>query len=51
MKGINKRLMKVKFKDYKNIKREQEHDIDLKIKIPKCMANASFYRPPFIAMI
>jgi hypothetical protein len=27
--------------------REQEHDLDLKTKMPKCMANASFYRPKF----
>ena len=25
--------------------REQEQDLDLKTKMPKCMANASFYRP------
>jgi len=47
MKGINKRLMKAKLKHYKNIKREQEHDLDLKTKMPKCMENASFYRPKF----
>jgi len=51
MKGINKRLMKAKLKHYKNIKRErereQEHDLDLKIRMPKCMANASFYRSKF----
>jgi len=27
--------------------REQEHDLDMKTKMPKCMANASFYRPKF----
>jgi hypothetical protein len=27
---MNKRLMKVKLKHYKNIKREQEHDLDMK---------------------
>ena len=27
--------------------RKQEHDLDLKTKMPKCMANASFYRPKF----
>ena len=27
--------------------REQEYDLDLKTKMPKCMANASFYRPKF----
>jgi len=27
--------------------REQEHDLDLNTKMPKCMANASFYRPKF----
>jgi hypothetical protein len=46
MKGINKILMKAKLKHYKK-KREQEHDLDLKTKISKCMANASFYRPKF----
>jgi hypothetical protein len=30
MKSMNKGLMKVKLKHYKNIKREQEHDLDLK---------------------
>jgi hypothetical protein len=47
MKGINKRLMKAKLKHYKNIKREQEHDLDLETKMLKCMANASFYRTKF----
>ena len=48
MKGINKRLMKAKLKHYKKYKeREQEHDLDLKTKMPKCMANASFYRLKF----
>ena len=48
MKSINKRLLWAQLKHYKNIKkREQEHDLDLKIKMPKCMANASFYRPKF----
>ena len=47
MKGINKTLMKAKLKHYKNIKREQEHDLNLKTKMPKYMANASFYRPKF----
>jgi hypothetical protein len=49
IKGINKRLMKEKLKHYKNIKREreQEHDLDLKTKMPKYMANGSFYRPKF----
>ena len=47
MKGINKRLMKAKLKHYKNIEREQEHDLDLKTNMSKCMANASFYRPKF----
>jgi len=27
--------------------RKQEHDLDLKIKMPKYMANASFYKPKF----
>jgi hypothetical protein len=35
MKSINKRLMKAKLKHYKNIKREQEDDLDLRTKIPK----------------
>jgi hypothetical protein len=39
MKGINKILMKTNLKHYKNTKRET--------KMPKCMANASFYRPKF----
>jgi hypothetical protein len=39
--------MKPKLKHYKNIKREQEHDLDLETKMPKCMANASFYRQKF----
>ena len=30
MKNMNKRLMKAKLKHCKNIKREQEHDLDLK---------------------
>ena len=45
MKGINKILMKAKLKHYKE--RKQKHDLDLKTKTPKCMANASFYRPKF----
>jgi hypothetical protein len=51
MKSINMILMKIKFKHYKNIKRErereQEQDPDLNNQAPKCMANASFYRPKF----
>jgi len=49
MKSINMILMKAKFKHYKNIKREreQEQDLDLNNPAPKCMANASFYRPKF----
>jgi len=49
MKIINKILMRAKLKHYKNIKREreQEHDLDWKTKMPKCMANTSFYRPKF----
>jgi len=27
--------------------RKQEHDLDLQTKMPKCMANAFFYRPKF----
>jgi len=46
MKSINKRLMKIKheikLEHYKE--RKQENDLDLKTKMPKCMANASFYR-------
>jgi hypothetical protein len=46
MQSINKRLMKIKheikLEHYKE--RKQENDLDLKIKMPKCMANASFYR-------
>jgi len=49
MKSINMILMKAKLKHYKNIKREreQEQDLDLNNQDPKCMANASFYRPKF----
>jgi hypothetical protein len=32
---MNKRLMKAKLKYYKNIKREQEHDLDIRTKIAK----------------
>ena len=40
--------MKAKLKNYKQYKeRNKEHDLDLKTKIPKCMENASFYRPKF----
>jgi len=42
MKSINKILMKAKLKHNKNINRKQEHDLDLKTKMPKCMANASY---------
>ena len=45
MKGINLILMKAKHKQYKE--RKQEHDLDLNTKMPKYMANASFYRPKF----
>jgi len=45
MKSINKRLILTKLKQ--NIKRDQEHDLDMKTKMPKYMANASFYRPKF----
>ena len=37
--------MKAKHKQYKE--RKQEHDLDLNTKMPKYMANASFYRPKF----
>jgi len=49
IKSINKRLMKVKLKHYKNTKKKkkQEYDLDLKTKMSKCMANASFYRLKF----
>jgi hypothetical protein len=48
MKGINKRLLKAKLKHYKKYKeREQEHDLDMKTKMPKCMTNAYFYRLKF----
>ena len=48
MKSINKKLMKAKLKNYKNIKREnKEHELDLNNQAPKYMANASFYRPKF----
>ena len=40
--------MKAKLKHYKkNKERKQEYDLDMKTKMPKCMANASFYRPKF----
>jgi hypothetical protein len=46
MKSINKRLMKIKheikLEHYKE--RKQENDLDLKTKMPKYMAKASFYR-------
>jgi hypothetical protein len=47
MKSIKKRLIKTKLKHYKYKKREQEHDLDLKTKMPKCMTNAVFYRQKF----
>jgi len=47
MKSIKKRLMRPTLKPYKNIKREQEYDLDLKTKMLKCMTNSSFYRPKF----
>ena len=40
--------MKAKLKNYKKYKeREQEQVLDLNNQAPKCMANASFYRPKF----
>jgi hypothetical protein len=45
MKGINLILMKAKQKQYKE--RKQEHDLDRNTKMPKYMANASFYRLKF----
>ena len=45
MKGINNILIKANLKHYKE--RKQEHDLDMKIKMLKCMANASFYRSKF----
>jgi len=50
MKSINIILMKMKLKHYKNIKRERERaraNLDMNNQAPKCMANASFYRPKF----
>ena len=50
MKSINKILMKAKLKNYKKYiykEREQEQVLDLNNQAPKCMANASFYRPKF----
>ena len=52
MKSINKKLLKAKLKNYNiyiyiYIKREQEQVLNLNNKAPKCMANASFYRPKF----
>ena len=47
IKSINKRLMKVILKHYKNTKKKQEYDLDLKTKMSKYMANASFYRLKF----
>jgi len=47
MKSINKRLMKIKLEiklEHYN-ERKQENDLDLKTKMPKCMANVSLYRP------
>ena len=46
MKSINKRLMKIKLEHYK-MQIEQEQDLDLKTKMSKCMANASFCRLKF----
>ena len=40
--------MKAKLKNYKkNIKREEGQVLDLNNQDPKCMENASFYRPKF----
>ena len=41
--------MKSKIKHYKNTNKErkQEYDLELNTKMPKCMANAYFYRPKF----
>ena len=41
--------MKAKLKNYKKIykKRNKEPDLDLYNQVPKCMANASFYRLKF----
>jgi hypothetical protein len=50
MKSINMILMKAKLKHYKNIKRERESKSKILIwttQAPKCMENASFYRPKF----
>jgi len=40
--NINKTLALQQYKE-----REQKHDLDMKIKMPKCMENAFFYRPKF----
>ena len=40
--NINKTSALQKYKE-----REQEHDLDLKTKMSKCIVNASFYRPKF----
>ena len=48
MKSINKRLIKAKLKHYKNTKKKkQEYDLDMKTKMPKCMASAFFFRLKF----
>ena len=41
--------MKAKLKNYKKKykEREQEQVLDLNNQAPKCMVNASFYRPKF----
>jgi hypothetical protein len=39
--------MEYNLKITKYEEREQEQDLDLKTKMPKCMANASFYKPKF----
>jgi hypothetical protein len=39
--------MEYNLKITKYEEREQEQDLDMKTKMPKCMANASFYKPKF----
>jgi hypothetical protein len=39
--------MEYNLKITKYEEREQEQDLDLKTKMPKCMANAFFYKPKF----
>jgi len=48
MKSIKKRLMRAQLKHYKNTKKKSKNMILIwTTKMPKCMANASFYMPKF----